>query len=83
MQRCCWATLKANIRSDSSFLSNYVHMTSPQKIISDCDSLIPLPEFQLFLFHQNGCCLREASHIDFVHEKRLMDVGWWGGGGGR
>ena len=56
-------------------------MTSPQKIISDCDSLIPLPGFQLFLFHQNGCCLREALHIDFVHEKRHMDVGWWGGGG--
>ena len=55
-------------------------MTSPQKIISDCDSLIPLPEFQLFLFHQNGCCLKEASHIDFVHEKRHMDVGWLGGG---
>ena len=24
--------------------------------------------------------LREASHIDFVHEKRHMDVGRWGGG---
>ena len=23
--------------------------------------------------------LREASHIDFVHEKRHMDVGGWGG----
>ena len=25
--------------------------------------------------------LREASHIDFVHEKRHMDVGGGGGGG--
>ena len=25
--------------------------------------------------------LREASHIDFVHEKRHMDVGGWGGEG--
>ena len=25
---------------------------------------------------------REASHIDFVHEKRHMDVGGWRGGGG-
>ena len=24
---------------------------------------------------------REASHIDFVHEKRHMDVGGGGGGG--
>ena len=24
--------------------------------------------------------LREASHIDFVREKRHMDVGGWGGG---
>ena len=24
--------------------------------------------------------IREASHIDFVHEKRHMDVGGWGGG---
>ena len=24
--------------------------------------------------------LREASHIDFVHEKRHMDVGGWGVG---
>ena len=23
--------------------------------------------------------VREASHIDFVHEKRHMDVGGWGG----
>ena len=23
--------------------------------------------------------LREVSHIDFVHERRYMDVGGWGG----
>ena len=27
--------------------------------------------------------VREASHIDFVHEKRHMDVGGGGGGGWR
>ena len=27
------------------------------------------------------CCIRKASHIDFAHEKRHMDVG--GGGDGR
>ena len=25
--------------------------------------------------------VREASHIDFVHEKRHIDVGGWEGGG--
>ena len=29
---------------------------------------------------QNNPPLREASHIDFVHEKRHMDVGGWGVG---
>ena len=38
-----------------------------------------LPSMYLYNY---GIGLRDASHIDFVHDKRHMDVGERGGGGG-
>jgi hypothetical protein len=36
--------------------------------------------FYMKCFHEIPLYIREASHIDFFHEKRHMFV--WGGGGG-
>ena len=39
-----------------------------------------MPSYYYISLRQRNGELREASHIGFVHEKRHMDVGGWGGG---
>ena len=61
-----------------SYLSNPIKKISFHRHFNICRYQIDAMKHQ----HKNKLNAKGASHIDFVHEKRYMDVGNGGGGGG-
>ena len=61
-----------------SYLSNAIKKISFHRHFKICCYQIDAMKHQ----HKNKLNVKGASHIDFVHEQRYMDVGNGGGGGG-
>ena len=65
----------------SLFFSVFAMVLDYKRLAGTCAFPTPLKKQSGMQVWCVAFLIREASHIDFVHEKRHMDVGGWGGVG--